>query len=351
MQNAIFVIKPDGSYAYFVRGSLQSAKENGVIEQIFPMISYKDLLEFVGSDCKNVYIESEVMTHAMIMRLKKYFDIQEIMPMDDVIFKARSVKSEHELSLMREAGRQHQHLMETIVPAVLEEGMSEAKFTAVLYDKMIEMGYHGVTRFAMFQIEMIIGQIGFGESSLYPTSFDSPGGNVSICPAVQTAGSRDRLLKKGDLVFVDIGYGVGGYHTDKTQLFMFGAKPSSEVMKIQSACLDIQKRAAEQLKTGNIPEKIYADIMGRVDASVLPNFMGFGSRLAKFIGHGVGLHVDEYPVIAKGFTEPLQKNMTIALEPKNGLAGVGLLGVEDTYLVTDHGGEPLTGGGREIIVV
>lgn len=79
--------------------------------------------------------------------------------------------------------------------------------------------------------------------------------------------------------------------------------------------------------------------------------MGVGNESVKFLGHGVGLHVDEYPVIAKGFNEPLEENMVIALEPKRSIPGVGIVGVEDTYLVTPQGGKCLTGGEKEIILV
>ena len=80
-------------------------------------------------------------------------------------------------------------------------------------------------------------------------------------------------------------------------------------------------------------------------------FMGFGNQCVKFLGHGVGLHIDELPVIASGFDEPLEEGMVIALEPKKGVAGVGMLGVEDTYVVAPDGGRCVTGGGRGIVVV
>jgi Xaa-Pro aminopeptidase len=73
--------------------------------------------------------------------------------------------------------------------------------------------------------------------------------------------------------------------------------------------------------------------------------------MAKFLGHGVGLFVDEVPVIANGFDKPLEKNTVIALEPKKGIEGVGVVGVEDTYVVEEQGGRCITGGGRDIIVV
>ena len=74
--------------------------------------------------------------------------------------------------------------------------------------------------------------------------------------------------------------------------------------------------------------------------------MGFGSRKVKFIGHGIGLNIDEYPVIAEGFFEPLEEGMVIALEPKKGIEGIGMVGVENTFIVTPEGGKCITGDNR-----
>lgn len=97
---------------------------------------------------------------------------------------------------------------------------------------------------------------------------------------------------------------------------MFGGKPSDEVQKIHRQCVEIQKKTAALLKPGNIPSEIYSSIIGGLDSSFLENFMGFGDRVARFLGHGVGLHVDELPVIAKGFDNPIKENMVFAIEPK-----------------------------------
>ena len=216
---------------------------------------------------------------------------------------------------------------------------------------MLKLGYHGVSRFFKYQTEIIAGQIGFGENSLYPTNFDGPGGMKGMCPAVPIVGSRDRLLKKGDLVFIDIGFGMYGYHSDRTQVYMFGATPSDEVVKAQRKCIEVEKRIAELLRPGNIPAEIYSKIIEALDSDFLNNFMGFGKRSVKFLGHGVGLHIDEPPVIANGFNSPLQENMVIAVEPKKGIAGVGMVGVEDTYIVTPGGGRCITGGEKDIMVI
>jgi Xaa-Pro aminopeptidase len=164
-------------------------------------------------------------------------------------------------------------------------------------------------------------------------------------------GSRERLLKKGDLVFVDIGFAVNGYNSDKTQVYMFGAKPSADVIHAHRACMNLEVRLAERLKPGAIPADIYNSELEKLPGDLKENFMGFGARQVKFLGHGVGLQVDELPLIAGGYREPLQENMTVALEPKKGIPGVGMVGVEDTYVVSPGGGRCLTGGGRDILTI
>jgi Xaa-Pro aminopeptidase len=156
-------------------------------------------------------------------------------------------------------------------------------------------------------------------------------------------GSRNRKLRKGDLVFVDTGCGVEGYHTDKTITYMFGASLPEEVINIHLQCVDIQNKIAAMLKPGAIPSVIYNDILNELSPVFLENFMGFGTRKVKFLGHGIGLTIDELPVIANGFDEPMQEGMVFALEPKKGIPNIGMVGIENTFIVTSQGGRNITG--------
>jgi Xaa-Pro dipeptidase len=99
------------------------------------------------------------------------------------------------------------------------------------------------------------------------------------------------------------------------------------------------------------PEEIYETIIGGLEPAFLENFMGFGERRVQFLGHGVGLTVDEVPVIARGFDEPLEEGMVIALEPKKGVRGVGMVGIENTFVVTRGGGRSITGTNPGLILV
>ena len=251
---------------------------------------------------------------------------------------------------MRRAGKIHEHVLEDLVPDILIEGMSEADFAAELFKIMISEGHHGLTRFGMFDIEMFLGQIGFGESSIYPTYFNGPGGNYGMSPAVPLIGSRERKLKNGDLVFVDVGCGVDGYNTDKTVTYMFGKQLPNYVVKAHNQCVDIQNQIAVMLKPDEIPSDIYKTIMNSLDNDFLQNFMGY-DRKVNFLGHGIGLLIDEVPVIAEGFDQPLQEGMVIALEPKKGIANIGMVGIENTFIVTSKGGECITGNNPGLIPV
>lgn len=351
MQEGILIIKKSGEAKYYVRKSFDRAIAESPLSCIYPMEGYRDAAAAVGAELGNVLIETELMTMATLERLKKYFSIKEIHGIDNIIANVRAIKSPYELYWLKESGKQHQKVLEEIVPSILVEGMSELDFTAELYKEMLKNGHHGVSRFSRPQTEMIAGQVGFGENSLYPTNFDGPGGMLGMSPAVPIIGSRERVLKRGDLVFVDIGFGMNGYHSDRTQVYMFGAKPSEEIVRAHRKCREVQKKTAQLLKPGNIPSKIYETIMSELDNDFMENFMGFGNRRVKFLGHGIGLQVDELPAIAGGFNNPLMDNMVIALEPKKGIEGIGMVGVEDTYIVTPDGGQLITGGEKDIIVV
>lgn len=352
MQDGLLLIKNDRTVIYFARRSYERAKTESPLDNvIYPMESYRDAAVVAGADLGNVFLEPEVVTMGILERLNKYFKMETMSNIEPVIFGLRSIKSQYELHWMKESGKQHQRLLDEVVPGILREGMSELEFTAELYEEMLKIGHHGVSRFYRHQTEMIAGQIGFGENSLYPTNFDGPGGMKGMYSAVPILGDRERLLKKGDIVFVDVGFGMYGYHSDRTQVYMFGAQPSEEINKAHRLCMEVQKRTAELLRPGNIPSRIYEEVTSKLDEKALENFMGFGNRRVKFLGHGIGLHIDEYPAIANGFNSPLEENMVLALEPKKGIVGVGMVGVEDTYIVTPDGGLCITGGEKDIVVV
>jgi Xaa-Pro aminopeptidase len=351
MQEGMLIIPRDDEATLWVRRSYERAVDESYFPKIKPMESYRDAAQAYGTMPDKVHMELEVVPIAYLKRFQKYFPIQDVRSADKAISKVRAIKTPYELKLMEKAGAIHQHVLEECVPGLFREGMTELELAMELYALMVDKGHHGVVRFSMFDTEMGIGHIAFGESSIYPTYFNGPGGAYGQSPAVPILGSRDRRLKKGELVFIDVGLGVEGYHTDKTMTYMFGGPLPQTVLDAHERCVDIQDRIAAMLEPGSIPSQIYRTIMESLEPEFLENFMGFGRRRVKFLGHGIGLHIDEYPVIAQGFDEPLEEGMVLALEPKKGIAGVGMVGIENTFLVTPQGGRCITGASRGMIPV
>ena len=351
MQDGMLIIPKDGEAAFWVRRSFERATYESLFPQIKSMKSFRDAAKDVDKLPDTVYLETETVPMALYGRFQKHFPFKDVKPIDTSISTVRAIKSEYELKLMRKAGEIHQKVLEDIIPDMLVEGMSEADLAAELFKVMVNEGYQGITRFGMFDTEMVLGHIGFGESSIYPSYFDGASGNYGMGPAVPLLGSRERKLRKGDLVYVDIGSGVEGYNTDKTMTYMFGSSLPQHAIDIHDKCVDIQDEIAAMLKPGAIPSKIYKTIMDSLNDDFLQNFMGFGNRKVKFLGHGIGLLVDELPVIAERFDSPIQEGMTFAVEPKNGIKDIGMVGIENTFIVTASGGESITGNNPGLIPV
>lgn len=343
MPEGMLLIERDKPAKLWVRRSYERAKDESRFPFIQPMDSYREVAGVYPQIPGVVYLETEFVPLAMYQRFQKHFPFSEFKSLDFQVAMTRSVKSAWELGYMEQAGAIHQRVLEERVPAILREGMSELELAGALYQAMLEEGHQGVARFNMFDTELVVGQIGFGESSLYPTNFNGPGGNYGMGPAMPGLGSRERRLKKGELVFVDMGIGVNGYHSDKTMVYQYGGQLPEEVLAVHQQCVDLQHQIAAQLKPGKVPAEIYESVMAGLSPDFLENFMGYGTRQVKFLGHAIGLTVDELPVLAKGFDEPLQENMVFAVEPKKGIRGIGMVGIENTFVVTPKGGRCITG--------
>jgi Xaa-Pro aminopeptidase len=314
------------------------------------MKSYRDVAASTGKIPQEIFLETDLVPVAHLQRMQKHLSFARVKPVDAEVSAVRAKKSLHELSLMERAGRIHSHVLEDCVPGMLAEGIDEVTFACDLYSLMVKKGHQGIIRFGMFN-EMLLGQIGFGTSSISPICVDTPGGVSGMHPSVPQMGCRERKLGKGDLVVIDIGCGYHGYQTDKTLSYQFGRPIPDAAIQDHIRCVEIQDAMATMLIPGAIPSEIYRTIMADIEPPFLTNFMGFGDRKVKFLGHGIGLWIDETPVIAEGFEEPLEEGMVFALEPKKGIPDVGLVGIENTFVVTPQGGRSITGRSRGLIEV
>jgi len=348
MQDGLLFIPQDGDAVFWVRKSYERAMDESLFPNIRKMQSYREIAAGTGHLPSTVYLETDLVSLSQLNRMQKYLPFTDVRSVDKEVSAIRAVKSPYELSLMKHAGKIHRHVLEDCVPGMLSEGIDEITFYCDLYSLMMKEGHQGIIRFGGFN-EMVLGEIGFGTSTICPVCVDTPGGVDGMHPSVPQMGNPERKLREGDLVVVDIGCGYKGYQTDKTLSYMFRKPIPGHAIDMHLRCVEIQDTMASQLKPGAIPSQIYRDIMADLEPEFLTNFMGFGNHKVKFLGHGIGLWIDETPVIAEGFDEPLEEGMVLALEPKNGIPDVGLVGIENTFIVTSRGGMSITGKSKGLV--
>ncbi|MEG2172811.1 MAG: Xaa-Pro peptidase family protein [Desulfovibrionaceae bacterium] len=275
-------------------------------------------------------------------------------PGDQALMLARAVKSPWELQKMSIAGGRHHQALTQMLPCVLHAGLTEREIAHMSWRIFFELGHSGMNRMGNYGEDVFLGHIAAGENGNYPSHFNGPLGLKGEHPAQPFMGYAGSVWQKHSPLALDIGFVLEGYHTDKTQLYWSGTPDSvpSLVRRAQDACLSIQHRAAAALRVGAIPSDIWHAAQKQAEElGFTEGFMGLMGNKVHFLGHGIGLVIDEFPVLAPRFDAPLQAGMVLAIEPKIGLPGVGMVGVEDTFEVTDEGGKCLTGSPMDIICI
>jgi Xaa-Pro aminopeptidase len=151
---------------------------------------------------------------------------------------------------------------------------------------------------------------------------------------------------------LDIVTSHNGYHADTTRTFFLGDRLPEATARAHEFCREILARIETRLCPGAVCSEIYrgtADDARRLGEP--EGFMGFDENRVRFFGHGVGLELDELPVLADKIDLVVEPGMTVAVEPKAFGADSGPVGIEDIYVVTDAGCERLCPIPHDIILV
>jgi Xaa-Pro aminopeptidase len=350
LQNGVLLIPRNEPATFFVHRSFERAMMESNFDDIRSMTSFRDIPASFWTT-KDAHIETERIPLAHYARLNKYSNFENIKPVDNIVLKTRSIKSKLEVDFMKHAGNIQADILENIVPELLQIGMTEANLASHIQRLFLEKGCHGVCRVRSFGGELYLGQVCFGESALYPNPFNGPGGVRGLSPAAPFFASHERKLKETDIISADCGSTFHGYHTDKTATYAYGSPLSEKAMDAQKKCAEIQTMAKDMLKPGVIAEEVYKSIIAKQPQSFLDTFMGIGASQVKFLGHGVGLEIDEFPVITSKWPDMIEENMVIAIEPKSWIKNEGMVGTENTFLITKNGGECITGNENALINV
>lgn len=357
--NGLLWLPREGDALLLCRKGVERARLESPLERILSFRSYGDLPGLLAdAGCPlppaplAVAAEMGGLSWSLANLLTAKLPGLTFLPGDAVLARARSVKSAWELNKLRLAGERHDRALQELLPRHIAPGLSEREISHKAWEVFFSLGHSGLLRMSTLGEDLFLGHVSAGDSATYPGRYNGPVSLRGEHPAVPFMGYAGRIWQRGEPLACDIGFCLEGYQTDKTQLYWGGARHTlpEHVARAHRCCVEVQELVAEGLRPGARPSELYAAGLALVErAGLSEGFMGLGSNKVPFLGHGIGLAIDEYPVLAKGFDAPLEEGMVLALEPKMGLPGLGMVGVENTFEVTPQGGRCLTGHRFEII--
>jgi Xaa-Pro aminopeptidase len=162
-------------------------------------------------------------------------------------------------------------------------------------------------------------------------------------------GADGHVLAPGDPVIADLVGGHDGWLADQTRTFGVG-RVDADLRAAHDCAASILRAVEAEIRPGTPASSLYDLAEGiALDAGLDDHFMGAGAQRVRFLGHGVGMEIDELPVLAPGFDEPLEPGNVIAVEPKFVFPGRGAVGIENMYAVTADGFETITTANEELI--
>jgi Xaa-Pro dipeptidase len=342
LPSALVLDSRRGEATLYVRRGLERAQaEVGPDLPVRPYGAFQRVADDVRTAAKGgaVGLELDVLPALLADRWRQALAPSPVVDVSPLVRAQRAVKSADEIAAQRRAAVAFRAGIEAI-RAALAEGVTDLELTALAALAMQRAGNQGILRTRAFNFEMIVGHVMIGPDGAAPTVFDGPTGGKGLPYVGQ--GASGRTVVPGQPVLVDIATAVDGYIHDGTRTFALG-ELSPRLARAHELALAILAAAQAHLRPGVMPGAVYAEAVAMAEAAGLgEHFLGFGPDRVRFLGHGVGLELDELPVLYPGAEAPLEAGMVVAVEPKFVFPGEGAVGVENTYVVTAAGGEALS---------
>lgn len=338
-QNSTIWIPAKGEPVLLVRKSYTRAKAESPIADIRPFPSTREFPALFGDQPKKIGFTFDVAPVQQLNFYAKLLPGSEFVDISAANREVRSVKSSFELQQIKACGDAVSSVF-LQVPDFLKEGMREIDLTAEFEYRLRKAGHEGIVRMRAYNQELS-GGLAVSTGGASYGFLDGPVTGKGLSSASPQGASRDVIVRDVP-VLIDYTGVFNGYITDMTRIFVIG-KLDPELLRAFNVALDIQNFVQRELKPGNICEELFFKALEIAENGGFgSSFMGMPGEQARFVGHGIGLELDEYPVLAQGFKVPLQSGQTIAVEPKFNIPGKGAVGIENTFAVTPEGGVKMT---------
>jgi Xaa-Pro dipeptidase len=343
-QNAQLIVPVHGEPLLLVRRDLERARAESALDDIEPLTSLRALapaLDRLGlGPGSSIGLELDVVPAATYLRYAALLPDRRLGDAMPAVWAARASKSPWELERVRAACAQGTAALEAL-PELVRAGRAEADVLTDLAAVMRARGHEGTIRFRGLNAEFWFGQVLGGPSATVAGPRDTPLSGPGLSPAQGFGPSRRRLIA-GDSVVVDVSGLAGGYVSDQTRTVFLG-DPDPRLVAGYETCRAILQACEERLVPGALASAIYErGLEVAAEAGLEDHFMGHGPSRVRFVGHAIGLELNEPPALARGVDVPLVEGAVIAVEPKLVFAGLGAVGLENSYVIRADGPERLT---------
>ncbi len=350
IQRSHLSVPTEGKPLLMVKKSLERAKEESSLDNIISLESLQEIkavLESYGyGHFKRLGFEMDVLPANQYLLYQKLLGTVEIVDASPLIREVRMVKSPFEIEILWDTANLH-HEIFALVKDNLREGMSELELSAMIAEASRRKGHSGFMRVRGFNQDLFFVHLLSGDNTV-PSYFNGSAGGRGVSPAF-AQGSCDKPISRNEPVLVDYDFVFDGYMLDQSRVFCIGELPRY-LAEAHGVAVGILKEMEQMAKPGVSCNELYRRALQLAESSPFAkHFLGFPEPVA-FVGHGIGIELDELPVIAPGSDIPLEEGMVLALEPKFVFPG-GVVGVENTYLVTAGGLKTFTVFEEDVIYV
>jgi Xaa-Pro aminopeptidase len=328
-------------------------------DSVVPVSSLRELpgiIEANGSRPRTIGFELDVLPVTVFQAYERALTPlgAKLTDASAVLRRARAVKSTFELSQIRRAAAVADVALQAAAEH-LRPGVREIELAAAFEYAARVAGHSGAVRIRAYGQEMHMGHVLAGDSGSVASFMNSPTGGHGPGPwAPYGAGAR--TISEGEPILIDYTGEWGGYIADQTRMLSIGpvdAFWADAYAAMREVASYIERDVRPGITSGALFE------MALTKATELgygENFMGppegtSPGHKVPFVGHGVGLELDEWPPLQRGTDATLEAGMVLAVEPKLIFEDKGAIGIEDTYLLTSEGLAPLTYSSREIFEV
>jgi len=339
----------EGRPVLLVRRVLERARRESALDQVEPLTSLRQLPKVLGP-VRSIGMELDILPVALYQRYQQVLPGIRVTDISPAVAALRAVKSPYEVGLIREAASLADAAFREAAQA-LREGITELDLAIVLEAASRRHGYQGMIRWrATTGFECPWVHVLAGESALAFSFPDTPFGGEGLTPAVPYGPGR-RRIERSMPVCIDFATGCHGYLHDMTRTLSVGPL-DPKLTAAYDVCREILAEVEAAARPGVETEALWEKSLAVAARHGLEEyFMGWGTNRVRFVGHGVGLELDEQPVLAARQHTPLQPGHVIAIEPKFFFPGLGAVGLEHTYVVTETGLERITITGDDLFVV